>query len=208
MVRGGTRGITPRRPTGEFFSVTVRWEYVTIPAHAQRRFVCVSDREEYAELAHERGATSAWFFPALKGIDASDPAAFDLQRFTVNGEERSIRRTSRKGSQTYSVSMPAETLRADQPVTVAYTYKALMAATGNHLFFDIELPTRDLRVDFDYSGCNLAKVNVLDLVPSIRPSRIETPIQGSGSETIRLDMGGWVFPRSGVAFVWPSGGST
>ncbi len=204
MVRGVTSGNTPPSITKDFFTVTVRWEYVTTPSHAQRRFVCLSDREEYAELAHERGATSAWFFPALKNMDAGDPRAFELQRFTVDGEERPIRRSTRKNAQTYTVAMDPEIIRVGKPVTIAYTYQAVMAASGNHLFFDIEQPTRDLRVDFDHTGCNIAKVNVLDLMPSIRPTRIETPIEGSGSETIRLDIDGWVFPRSGVAFVWSS----
>jgi hypothetical protein len=44
------------RGTKKLFSVTVRWEYTTIPTHAERRFACVSDRDEFLELAHERGS--------------------------------------------------------------------------------------------------------------------------------------------------------
>ncbi|HMS88493.1 MAG TPA: hypothetical protein PKE56_08635 [Acidimicrobiales bacterium] len=96
-----------------------------------------------------------------------------------------------------------DSLCRSEPVTVAYTYQAVMSGSGNHLFFDIEQPTRDLRIDFDYTGTGITKVNVLDLVPSIRPTRIETPIEGSGSETIRLDMDGWVpTERGGVHVDW------
>ena len=70
------------------------------------------------------------------------------------------------------------------------------------LFFDIEQPTRDLRVDFDYSGCGIAGVSTLDLIPSVRPTRIERPVPDLPDETIRVDVDGWIFPRSGVAFVW------
>ena len=48
----------------------------------------------------------------------------------------------------------------------------------------------------------IANVSTLDLVPSIRPTRIEAPPDAGANETVRADIDGWVFPRSGVAFVW------
>jgi len=98
--KGSGSARTPTTAIGELFSVTVRWEYTTVPKHAQRRFVCVSDRDEYIELTQERDSTSAWFINPANGVDASRPEAFELQRFTVNGEERPIRRSSRKTAQT------------------------------------------------------------------------------------------------------------
>jgi hypothetical protein len=42
----------------------------------------------------------------------------------------------------------------------------------------------------------------------VRPTRIEkTPAQLPDG-VIRVDIDGWVFPRSGVAFVWTSGSET
>lgn len=172
--------------------MSLRWMNSTISAFRRPPSLSTSIR---------RGSTSAWLFPTLRNIGASDPRAFELQRFTVDGEPRPIRRSSRKDSQTYTVNIGPEAIRTGEPVTVAYTYRALMATDGNLLFFDIEQPTRDLRVDFDYQTCDFTKVSVLDLIPATRPSRIETPIAGT-PETIRLDIDGWIFPRSGVAFVW------
>lgn len=202
MGRGAPTGSTPSSTTGPFFLVTVRWEYTTVPQHAQRRFACVSDRDEYAELAAERGATSAWFMQPGSGIEANHPDAFQLLRFTVDGEDRPIRRSERKTSQTYTASLGADVVKAGEPVTITYTYQLRMARTGHLLFFDIEQPTRDLRVDFGYADCAIASVSVLDLVPSVRPTRIERPPEGAATDTIRVNLDGWIFPRSGVAFVW------
>lgn len=47
----------------------------------------------------------------------------------------------------------AEAIRANKPVTVAYTYRTDMAPSGHFVFFDIEQPARDLHVTLDYSGC-------------------------------------------------------
>lgn len=157
----------------------MRWEYTTTPRQAQRRFVCTADEAEYTELAYERGATSAWYMKPASGLEANDKEAFKLLSFSVNGKPRDIRRSERKTSQTYSVSIGAEHLHSDEPVTIAYTYRVVMNRTGSMLFFYIKQPTRDLRVEFDYTGCGIANVNALDLVPSVRPTRIERSPEGA-----------------------------
>lgn len=187
---------------GPFFTVEVRWEYTTTPKHAQRRFVCLSDRGEYSEIVRDKDGTSAWYINPAGGVDAASPAAFELLRFSVNGEERPIRRFARKAAQTYTASIPAEHLQAGQQVTIAYTYRTLMTQSGHMVFFDVEQPTRDLRIDFDYTDCGIAAISTLDLVPSVRPTRIERTHESLPARVIRLDFDGWIFPRSGVAFVW------
>ncbi len=73
---------------------------------------------------------------------------------------------------------------------------------GHLLFFDIEQPTRDLRIDFDSNGCDIASVSTRDLIPSVRPTRIELPPTSLPPGIVRVDLDGWIFPRSGVAFAW------
>lgn len=186
----------------QHFIVTVRWEYTTIPKHPQRRFVCLSDREEYAELASQRGDTSAWFLKPTADVDASSQDAFQLLRFAVNGEERPIRRTARKAAQTYTATVGNDLVQAGEPVTIAYTYQTITTRAGHLLFFDIEQPTRDLRVDFDYTDCGIASLSTLDLIPTMRPTRIELAPPAVPADVVRVDLDGWIFPRSGIAFVW------
>lgn len=203
MARGTAKGGASSSSTStNDFSVTVRWEYTVVPKHPQRRFVCLSDPTEYAELAAERGATSAWFMQPGNGLDASSPEAYELLRFSVNGQDQAIRRSARKTSQTYTAHVGQDLVDAAQPITISYTYRLVMASSGHLLFFDIEQPTRDLRIDFDYAGCGISSVSTLDLIPSVRPTRIERPTIEAPGDTIRVDLDGWIFPRSGIAFVW------
>jgi hypothetical protein len=186
----------------ELFAVTVRWEYRTVPQHPTRRFVCVGDRREYAEMAGERGATSAWYLKPGTGIDPSTARAFELVQFAVNGQERPIRRAVRKSGQVYTASVGAAHVAAKTEVTIAYTYRTLTSQAGHLLFFDIEQPTRDLKVELAYANCGIASVATLDMIPSVRSTRIEHSPASLPGRTVRVDVDGWVFPRSGIAFVW------
>jgi hypothetical protein len=110
---------TPRGGGPAYFMVTVRWEYTVIPHNPQRRFVVLSDRQEYAEVASERGATSAWYIKPEGGIDVSTREAFELLQFTVDGEARSIRRATRKTGQIYAANIGEDHLEANEAVTIA-----------------------------------------------------------------------------------------
>lgn len=129
-------------------------------------------------------------------------------RFSVNGQDRPIRRASRKQGQLYTASIGGEIVAAGQPVTISYTYRTVTAKAAHLLFFDIEQPTRNLKVELDYGGCGIANVSTLDLVPTVRPTRIERTPEQVPEESVRVDIDGWVFPRSGVAFVWTLEGET
>lgn len=194
--------LPPAKGRGDYLSVTVRWEYTTIPKHAQRRFICLSDRKEYAEVASSKGDTSAWFYKPDGQFDAKDPATYELVHFAVDGEDRKIRRSSRAAYQQYTVDVGANAVEAGEPITINYTYRTVTPQNGHLLFFDIEQPTKDIRVSFDYSDCDIETVSAVDLIPSARPVRIEKSPEEVPSATLRVEVDGWTFPRSGVAFVW------
>ncbi|NHC12669.1 hypothetical protein [Motilibacter deserti] len=103
------------------FVTTVRWEFTVVPTYATRRFACLSDWDEYRDLDQDTAATSAWFVKPESGLDAGAPETFELVEFIVDGQPRPIRRSAKAGSQTYSVSLPRQTLEAGEPVKVADT---------------------------------------------------------------------------------------
>lgn len=188
------------------FDVSVRWEYTTTLAHKQRRFICTSDRAEYAEQAGGNSDTSMWFLRPGDGYTASDKKAFELLKFTVNGRDRPIRRSTRSSSQTYTVPLATvKTEGSDEISTVSYTFRTLTPQNGNLLFFDIEQPTRDLKISLDYTATDISRVSAIDLIPSVRPTRIEHSPDGVQPRLLRVEVDGWTFPRSGVAFVWTLG---
>lgn len=188
-----------RAPT---FATTVRWEFTLIPSYQTRRFVCLSDLEEFRDLDQDTVATSAWYLKPRPGVDAGSQETFELVQFTVDGKPRTIRRAAKPGSQTYSVSLGKDIVDARKPITIAYTYRTITSANGPLLQLRIDQPTRGLSIELDYSDCGIAYVNVLDFIASSRKARVSKSPKTVPGKVVSVEFDGWVFPRSGVAFVW------
>ncbi len=184
------------------FDVSVTWSYTVIPSHAVQRFACVSDKEEFFELISDVPSTATWFMTPRPGFDASQRDAFELVEYTVNGERRSIRRAQRKTGQTYSVNIGEELVREGKPVQITYIYRTITPQHGHLLHFDIEQPTKNIKVEFDYSAVAISHVSVLDLIASSKRSQVLRTPESLPGKTITVDFDGWVFPRTGFAFVW------
>jgi hypothetical protein len=178
---------------------TVSWEYRTTPASAQRRFTCVSDRSEYRRLVDE-GKESVWFFRPAAGIAAADKQAYELVQFTVDGAALPIRRSERAGRQAYSVELAPEHLGYE--VKIAHTYRVLVRKHGHLLYLDVAKPTRGLHVEFDYAGSGIREVTALDFIASAQQPRTVRSPESVPGRNVTISFDGWVFPKSGVVFVW------
>ena len=184
------------------YIATIRWEYTVVPKHAVRRFAVVSDRAEYRDLMADPEATSTWFMRKESGIDAGSTEAFEIVQFTVDGEKRTVRRSARKQGQIYSASIGKEAVDAGQPVTVSYTQRVKLFKHGHLLHLDMEQPTRNVDIDLDYSDTDIDYINVLDFFVSSHKTRVEHMPPSVPERSIAVSHDGWVFQRSGVAFVW------
>jgi hypothetical protein len=194
--------VDPPKRQALMFVTTVKWEYTVVPKIQSRRFACVSDRDDYRELAQDALTTSAWFMRPGSGVDATSPTAYELVQFSINGEERPISRAARQSGQVYTVNIGREVVEDEQPVVISYTYRTLSPQNGHLLHFDIEQPTRGVDIELDYSNCGIAYVNVLDFIASSRKTRIARTPPSVPGKSAAVEFDGWVFPRSGVAFVW------
>jgi hypothetical protein len=196
-------GTTPGRPA--LFIATVHWESRLHPHYQTRRFTCVSDLAEFRELKQDTAANSAWYVGKRTGLDAADPQTFRLVDFTIDGRDRPIRRTSKPGSQTYSVNLGEEAMRDAEQVTIAYTYRTLIAVNEHLLQLRVDQPTRNLTIELDYTNTGIEHINVLDFMAGSEPTRIARTPDAVPEKAITVEYGGWAFPRSGVAFVWSIG---
>jgi hypothetical protein len=190
----------PATGRGSMFVATIRWEYRVTPANGTMRFACVSDLSEYRETLRDQTITSAWHFDVSAGIDAGSRDVFELLQLTVDGKPQKIRRTTRENAQVYTATLGR--LAEEHEVTVSYTYRVMVQRHGHLLYLDLPRPARGLRVRLDYANAGIRRVNTLDYFASSQQSRVEHAPDVTQVKTIDVGFDGWIFPRSGVAFVW------
>jgi hypothetical protein len=118
----------------------------------------------------------------------------------VNGTDRPIRRTQRKGSQLYTATIPETT--DDEEITISCTYRVLVQRHGHLLYLDIPRPTKGLQVQLWYGDCGIRRVNTLDFIASAQQPRILRSPASVPTPSVEIGFDGWIFPKSGVAFVW------
>ncbi|MEV0710413.1 hypothetical protein [Nocardia aurea] len=205
MPSGSVEGTPqPSSPGGRV--ITVRQEYTTVPAGQVRRFTSVSDIEDYRELTQDPASTFVWYYNPTSGIDASSKDAFELVQFTVDGEERPIRRSSRKGAQTYSVNLATSEEDPHCPRTIAFTYRLQPAPHSRWIQLYVDQPTRGVDIELDYSDTDIAYVNMIDFITSSQKSISSKTPDTVPDRRVGLRFDGWVMPHGGVAFVWiPNG---
>lgn len=189
--------------TGEdLFDVVVEWEYTTIPTHPVQRFACVSDRDEFYELVTDVPATLTWLMTSRAGLDATDQRYYELLAFSVDGEERPIRRSARQTGQTYSASIGQDVVDAQSPVRIRQVYRTVTPKSGHRLYFEVGQPTRGFSLEIDYTSTDIAHMSVTDLVSTGHRSHVSRMPEQVDARVLGVDLSGWLLPKSGFAFVW------
>lgn len=78
----------------------------------------------------------------------------------------------------------------------------LVAQAGHLLYLDVPRPAKGLHVQFWYGDTGIRFVNALDFIASAERPRVMRAPRSVPTPAIEIGFDGWVFPRSGVAFVW------
>ena len=97
----------PSSGQGAMFVATIRTEYRIASASPVMRFACVSDIDEYRELLQDPSCTLVhWFQPVeVLELHGGSEQAFQFVELTVDGRRRPVRRTTRTGTQLFTVSL-------------------------------------------------------------------------------------------------------
>jgi hypothetical protein len=191
----------PASGHGSMFVATITWEYRFTPTIPVLRFSCVSDLDTYRELSIDPTSVAAWYFQPINGLTGASPEAFKLVSVTVDGKPLPIRRSTRKDSQLYTVSL-GDRVRDGRPVSLAYTYRALVQQHGHVLHLDLTQPTKDFTAEVWYGDCGIRYMNVLDYLSGPRQPRITRLNATEPSPSVQVAYPGWTFPKGGVALVW------
>jgi hypothetical protein len=188
--------------TKDMFVATIRWDYRTRLSTSTLRYSCVSNSEEYRQLLRDPTSAGVWFFRPTGGLDAGSPDAFQLVQFTIDGRPQTVRHTKRTTGQVFAVNLDAEATDAKAEVQLSCTYRVLVRKHGHLLYVDFAKPSKGVKVDLWYGDAGIRYVNVLDFIAGAQAARVQRSPASVPTPNVSIDYAGWVFPRSGVAFVW------
>ena len=183
------------------FDVTVEWEYTTVPSGSVRRFACVSDRQEYRELLLDIPATSPWLMQNRPRVDATSRGSYELLELTVDGRPQTIRRSTRKTGQTYSVQLDAVACNGE-PVRIRQVFRVVTPKWGHRLYFELPQPCRRLSLSIDYTNTDIAHLTISDTVATSRAAQITRSPAAVAGKVVSVDMPGWLLPKSGFSATW------
>ena len=184
------------------FVLTARYEYQVRPATNYRRFTAVSNMREYRAIMEEPGDTSVWYINPASGLNGSTREAFELVQFSVDGEDRPIRRNSRASGQTYTVSIGKDIVANRELVTIGYTYRTVLRQHGHMLHVDVEQPSKGLDVELEYGDCRIAEMRLTPFISSSKKVRNFQMPSTVPERTVGIGFDGWAMPKSGVIAVW------
>lgn len=192
----------PASGDGSMFAATIRWEYRVTPSSNLMRFACVSNLDEHRELLQDATYTLAWYFQEIGQYDGASRDVFELLQCSVDGKERPIRRSTRRGGQFYTVVLADPHDSESQEVVISYTYRVLVQRNSHLLYLRVAQPSKGLSVQLGYGGCSIRHVNVLEYITSARTPRIVEIPPSDPAPSVEVGFDGWVLPKGGVAFVW------
>lgn len=187
------------------FVLTTRYEYTVVPKSITRKFTAVSNDRDYRAVMDDPQETSVWYINPATGLDGGSKDAFELVQFTVDGEDRTIRRTAKVGGQTYSASVGRDAVLANKPVTIAYAYRTVLRQQGHMLHVDVEQPSKGLDVSLEYGECGIAEMRLIPFIASSKKVRSYRLPPSVPEMTVGIGFDGWVMPRQGVIAVWVKG---
>jgi hypothetical protein len=185
------------------FVAAFRYDYHVVRPAKVMRFASVSNHDEYRELQQTDAAmTEVWYFQPKAGLDGASPDAFQLIEVIVDGTQQKIRRTSKAGTQLYSVYLEDAEQESNDAVAVSFTYRGLVQQHGHLLNIDLTKPTKGLTVQLAYGGAGIRKVSVSDHIAAAKQPVVSRVSADGPSPSVSLTFEGWVMPRAGVEFVW------
>ena len=182
------------------FDVTVEAEYTMVPPAVQFGGLPVCQTGRSIRRCAKDATTSAWLVVPRPGMDARRRQTYQLLEFSVDGVPQTIRRSSRRTGQLYTVHLT--TTAPGQPVRIRTIVRTVTPQWGHRLFFELPQPARGTSIILDYTDTTIASMRVSDTVSTVRSARISHTPEAVPGKVVSVEVPGWLLSKAGFAFTW------
>ncbi|MDD5100530.1 MAG: alanine racemase, partial [Syntrophales bacterium] len=182
------------------FRVTTHVEYTKAIRNPVFMIGCALDNEQLAAFFEDRRCEYRWLLNPGEGL--SPDRDFRVNRVRIDGEDIPLIRTenTKRGCEVWCGSEELRKKVSRQArIEIEIETKQLKS---NRLFSAyLVYPTRGMEISFQYGGTGIRNVREVGFFAGKHPYP-ETSREEGESLTLRLGNDAWIFPTSGVTFVW------
>jgi len=195
-------GDTMRRhvPVQDYFQVTTRVEYTKAIRNPVFMIGCALDNEQLAAFFEDPRCEYRWLLNPGEGLIPERD--FRVNRVRIDGEEVPLIRmeNTKRG---YEVWCGSKELRKKLTRQVRVEIEIETKQRKSNRLFSAYLvyPTRGMEISFQYGGTGIKNVREVGFFSGKHPYPETTRKEGE-SITLRLGNNAWIFPTSGVTFLW------
>ncbi|MBN2397255.1 MAG: alanine racemase [Deltaproteobacteria bacterium] len=190
----------PDDPGADYFRVTTHIEYVKTLRDTLFIIGCARNNEQLSALFEEEKCEYRWL---LNGADGPfEEGDFRVARVAIDGVDVPVKR-AKNTERGYEVLCGGDEIEGFLNRQVRMAIEIETKKDRKNRMFPVYLayPTRGLEISFHYEGTGLKNVREVSFFAGRRPYP-EVRIDEGRSIELRIDDDEWVFPNSGVTFVW------
>jgi len=188
------------QPAGDSFKVTTRIEYSKIFRNSVFFIGCALNNKQLSQLFDDESCEYRWLLNTReKQIREGD---FKIERIRVDNEDVPIIKAENTG-RGYLVWCGGDEIKDKLNKQVKIQIAIVTRKFKSNNIFSVYLvyPTRGLEINFNYGGTKLKKVREVSFFAGRHPYP-EIEEKKGKSIRLRIDESDWVFPNSGVTFIW------
>lgn len=187
-------------PLQEYFKVTTHVTYTKVLRNAHFMIGCALDNEQLASFFEERRCEYRWLLN--RGEELLPERDFRVRRVRIDGEDIppvGSERTERG----YEVWFRSEALKKklNRQARVEIEIETKQKKSNRLFSAYLVYPTRGMEISFHYGGSGIKNVQDVGFFSGKHPYPAITRQEGE-SVTLRLGNEAWIFPTSGVTFIW------
>jgi len=184
----------------EYFKVTTHVEYTKVIRNTIFMIGCALDNEQLASFFENKRCEYRWLLN--RGENLVPERDFRVNRVRIDRQEVPVMRTE-KTLQGYEVWCGSDDLKktVNRRVRVEIEIETKQLKSNRLFSAYLVYPTRGMEISFRYEGTGIKNVRDVGFFAGKHPYP-EVAREEGKSVTLRLSDRTWIFPTSGVTFVW------
>ncbi|MHB8909539.1 MAG: alanine racemase [Syntrophales bacterium] len=184
----------------DYFKVTTHVEYTKAIRNAHFMIGCAKDNEQLAAFFEDKRCEYRWLLNGGENLTAERD--FRVNGVRIDGEAVPIIRTE-STARGFEVWCGSDELKKklNRQVRVEIEIETRQLKTNRLFSAYLVYPTRGMEISFNYAGTGIKNVRDVGFFAGKHPYPEVTREKGK-SVTLRLGSDAWIFPTSGVTFIW------